>query len=375
VVKVLMAMDDKKIEKQLTQKKIEEENKNSKGNGDLATTADAEKNQVSEDEKVKRNWKRMLEYNQKSLMFILLICMGNLVLVSIVIHLYKVSYDENIGKIQDYFGCLLGATPSVFLSSEEKRMYGQGECGEVDEAVDIWDQFYYVILWQEFVGVLPLLVYGTRGKFKTAWKNIRSTFFASSTISPSTPHSNKKRSKGSSGTHTDSNNSWQMDKRRSMRRSQTSTTDLEMVPFVGFFIRSWRVMSSWLNLNGKKEEDTKEEENKEQEEDDENDMQEEKMESFDRPEGISGQLSSHSHSPSSFTSLTSSSLTRSSPHSQPIAKIELGVEEEGEEEEEEEGDTPAVNVTNKYAFSMEESDVQRIELELSRLDDASEQLI
>ena len=167
VMRVLSAMEDKKIEREtMTVTTLQRE--------DLSTSE--EKDAVeSDDEKVKRNWKRMLEYNQKSLMFILLICIGNIAASAIITQLYSVKYSESINDVEDYFACLLGQFVAPSLTYEQKRMYGWQQCGPIDEAVDLWDQFYYGVLWQELVGLFPLLVYGTKGKFKQAWSRVAST--------------------------------------------------------------------------------------------------------------------------------------------------------------------------------------------------------
>ena len=158
-----------------------------------------------------------------------------------------------------------------------------------------------------------------------------------------------------------------MNRRSSTLRSVTSTSDMEMIPFVGFFIRLWHVVEAMMP-NGRKEE---EEEGKEVEMK-ENEEGEGIIHDFEDPGDFSEQASGFSYSPSSRTT-TPTSTTHIMSASQPTNQLEPNLE--GEEEEEEEMETPAVNVVHKHTFFVEEgSSPQSIALELSRLDDNDQQL-
>jgi len=100
--------------------------------------------------RMRRKWKRMLWYNQRSLLFVVVVCIGGLAASSILFEGYHVLYDKAIQDLKDYFECLLTTPIQSGMERSEMETFPQEVCGNVDEEEFIeWSRFYYSIWYGE----------------------------------------------------------------------------------------------------------------------------------------------------------------------------------------------------------------------------------
>jgi len=102
----------------------------------------------TEGNKIKKNWKKMLSYNQRSLMFIFIFCFCNSLANGFIINSLKVKYDDLKDDVIAYVACLLlEDIPSGLTTESEISAYPMTQCGQPDDAVDIWPRYYYASFW------------------------------------------------------------------------------------------------------------------------------------------------------------------------------------------------------------------------------------
>ena len=187
--------------------------------------------------RVKKAWKKMLWYNQKSLSFVLVFCLLNTIASGVLLRLYDVGYDEAVEDIEGYFACLLGEAADATLSDDEILTVPGERCGSIDAALSIWPKFYYAVLWVQLLGVSPLFVYGVKGKLKGYVDKMRASV-RSSIIRTESGRETNNSSRGATGVI-----------------STASNKDLEsvaMIPIVGdvyvTVVKSWRFFSLIFNF-------------------------------------------------------------------------------------------------------------------------------
>ena len=121
--------------------------------------------QEQEQRRMKNAWKKMLWLNQKTLSFIFVFVICNSIAYIVLIKMYEVDYDEASETTADYVNCLL-LQGLLTTTPYDARHAPKEFCGEPDEDIQIWSQFYYALLWLQLMGVPPLFVFGTKGRLK-----------------------------------------------------------------------------------------------------------------------------------------------------------------------------------------------------------------
>jgi len=114
----------------------------------------ANKEQEMEEEaneiRMRRKWKRMLWYNQRSLLFVVVVCIGGLAVSSLLLDLYFFRYNIVEKDLTDYFQCLLTTSIQSGMERSEMETFPQEVCGSVDEeGFTDWPRFYYPIWYIE----------------------------------------------------------------------------------------------------------------------------------------------------------------------------------------------------------------------------------
>jgi len=100
--------------------------------------------------RMRRKWKKMLWYNQRSLLFVVVVCIGGLALSSLLFDVYIVLYDGAIQGLIEYFECLLTTPIQSGMERSEMETFPQEVCGNVDEeGFTDWPRFYYSIWYFE----------------------------------------------------------------------------------------------------------------------------------------------------------------------------------------------------------------------------------
>ena len=102
-----------------------------------------------EQRRTKKAWKKMLWLNQKTFSFVFVFVLCNTVAYGILLKMFEVDYDEAGQDIADYVGCLIGiaADPAFVLTKEDARTVPESVCGDPDDALSIWSNLYYIVLW------------------------------------------------------------------------------------------------------------------------------------------------------------------------------------------------------------------------------------
>jgi len=118
-------------------------------NDDSSDASDSTKEKKSADKKVRKNWKKMLSYNQRSLLFIFIFCFCNSLANGFLVDIMLVLYDDVEVELTKYFQCILGTTIPSGLSQKDFEAYPITQCGTVDEKALIWGKMYYMTFWVE----------------------------------------------------------------------------------------------------------------------------------------------------------------------------------------------------------------------------------
>jgi len=107
---------------------------------------------------MRRKWKRMLWYNQRSLLFVVVICVGGLALSSLLLDLFLVGYGNRLNNLKDYFQCLLTTPIQSGMDRSEMETFPQELCGIVDEeGFTDWSRFYYSVWYIQVSSSLSFL--------------------------------------------------------------------------------------------------------------------------------------------------------------------------------------------------------------------------
>ena len=153
------------------------DNTQSRQTRDSSSSTSARKRK-KEAKEAKRRWKKRLWYNQRTLIFILVFSFASIVTSDIAIDLYSHEFDVEAEELDHYFHCLLNVSQTSDMDRQDMKTHPQHVCGHPDESVSIWSELFFFVFWIQLLGVLPLLVYGVKGKLKKAWlvvKQIRLT--------------------------------------------------------------------------------------------------------------------------------------------------------------------------------------------------------
>ena len=143
-----------------------------------STSTKSARDMKKEAKAAKKRWKKRLWYNQRTLIFILVFGVLSVGTSVIAIDLYAHEFDVEGEELDHYFHCLLGVNKTDDMSRQDMEKYPTQVCGHPDDEVSIWGELFFFIFWMQLLGVLPLLVYGAKGKLKQAWtvaKRIRAT--------------------------------------------------------------------------------------------------------------------------------------------------------------------------------------------------------
>ena len=139
-----------------------EKTKLAKGNEDTSAmegSVSMNTTEEIEEKRVKDAWKKMLWLNQKTFSFVFVFVLLNTVAYVIILKLTKVDYDDLNDDIEGYVGCLLdvASNPTFVTSRAEARTVPQDVCGDPDDAVSIWSNLYYAVLWLQVCSELMWL--------------------------------------------------------------------------------------------------------------------------------------------------------------------------------------------------------------------------
>ena len=163
----------------------------------------------------------MLSFNQRSLLFVIFICIGSIVAGSFNTDVYVTSLDELESALRDYFICLLEVKNPGSLAREEMATYPKSVCGTANHNFSKWNSLYYSIYWAECLGILPLVVYRLKGKVKkgmgVAMLSVRNSLVSrASAFGMPTPE-----------------------------QSSSSDNDWEMIPVVGAFVDTYKTTKAF----------------------------------------------------------------------------------------------------------------------------------
>ena len=102
-----------------------------------------------EQKRTKQAWKKMLWLNQKTFSFVFVFVLFNTVAYGIYLRIIEVDYEDAAADVESYVGCLIGiaADPSYVLTKEDARTVPEGICGDPDEAIKFWSDYYFILLW------------------------------------------------------------------------------------------------------------------------------------------------------------------------------------------------------------------------------------
>ena len=95
---------------------------------------------------IKKRWKKMLWFNQRSLLFVLFICVNNIAAASFFTKVYVTDADEQTANFYAYFTCLFSIQQPLSSSRDIMDSYPMSQCGSVDSAFTNWSGLWYSIL-------------------------------------------------------------------------------------------------------------------------------------------------------------------------------------------------------------------------------------
>ena len=110
-----------------------------------STTSDLDIKEKEKDE-VKKKWKKMIWYNQRSLLFIVLFCLMNILGLSFIVEIVGDTEGDLEREVTDFLSCLLTVTVP---STESGEKYPVEVCGEPDDYMTHWPKMYYIVYWIE----------------------------------------------------------------------------------------------------------------------------------------------------------------------------------------------------------------------------------
>ena len=121
-------------------------------NDEISTMEDTVSMNTSEEieqKRLKKAWKKMLWLNQKTFSFVFVFVLLNTVAYGTLLKMYEVDYTKATEDTIGYVGCLLdvASNPTFVTSRAEARTVPRDVCGDPDDAVSIWSNLYYIVLW------------------------------------------------------------------------------------------------------------------------------------------------------------------------------------------------------------------------------------
>ena len=247
------------------------------------------------DKTIKKRWKKMLKFNQRSLLFVLLVGIGGMVAMIQTFDLLIIKFESIKDDFEDYIACLLTVSKPLSVTREDMAEYPTEVCGEAMNAFHYWDRLYFSVLFQGSFGLLPLVVYGVKGHIKnrlmSAMNTVRQSIGsqgsqvvgADSKIKSSdlTPNISRQKSGQDSSKHSDSKQDSsrldsqddtesktamsesktkpEADKKSSQQsannKSEDDSNDMNMIPLVGMLVDIYRYTRSLIYGTSRKDEE------------------------------------------------------------------------------------------------------------------------
>ena len=231
--------------------------------------------QLSEEEKttnktIKNQWRKMLNYNQRSILFVLLIGLGGIAGMASIVEVATAKRDETQKALEDFLTCILSVVKPYSLPREDMDSYPTEVCGSVYDSFDSWGKLYLAAISTELFGIFPLIVYGLKGKIKQRVGNfVGSVRESIGTKSPHSSHTgsgrrfHKKSSQNqddddenskvsnTDNERSDGDNTLSDSRRHSSVDNSFSEDDMAMIPLVGMLVDAYRVVLGWTG-NGQK---------------------------------------------------------------------------------------------------------------------------
>jgi len=104
--------------------------------------------EVESDVRSKKAWKKMLQYNQRSILFVFFICILGIVAASSQYFL-STKTKEVKDNSEVYLTCILttASTLPAGLSKDDVKTYPLSVCGEPDQTFDYWGLHSYTTYW------------------------------------------------------------------------------------------------------------------------------------------------------------------------------------------------------------------------------------